>query len=161
MENIEIKPVTVQDAEFLFRLMNDPSVMKALNEVPTEKRDWEEAVSSWNEDADEEGYIVFSSGQPVGWFAVNGLLADGHTAFLKMAALMPAHQGKHTGPYVIKWILEHLKNQGITSVQLFTGQDNPAAQKCYAKCGFTIAEALKEQMSDGTMASRYRMICHL
>ncbi len=92
MGNIEIKPVTVQDAKFLFQLMNNPSVMKALNEVPTEKRDWEEAVSSWNEDADEEGYIVFSSGQPVGWFAVNGLLADSHTAFLKMAALMPAHQ---------------------------------------------------------------------
>lgn len=81
MEGIEIRSVSAGDAEFLFQLMNEPAVMKALNEVPTEKRDWEEAVSAWAEDADEEGYIVFSSGQPVGWFAVNGLLASDHTAF--------------------------------------------------------------------------------
>lgn len=161
MDTIEIRKVASQDAEFLFRLMNDPSVMKALNEVPTEKQDWEEAVSAWAEDADEEGYIVFSSGQPVGWFAVNGLLAGGHTAFLKMAALMPTCQGKQIGPYVVKRILDYLRSKGIASVQLFTNQDNLPAQKCYTKCGFTIAGSLEEQMSDGTIASRYRMVCHL
>ena len=97
MGHIEIRSVSDDDAEFLFQLMNEPTVMKDLNEVPTKKQDWEEAVSAWSEDADEEGYIVLSSGRPIGWFAVNGLLADDHTAFLKMAALMPAYQGKHIG----------------------------------------------------------------
>lgn len=154
---IEIKRVSAGDAEFLFRLMNEPSVMKTLNEVPTAKVDWEEAVSAWNEDADEEGYIIFSGAQPIGWFAVNGLLADNHTAFLKMAALMPAYQGKHIGRYVLTRILTHLKSIGITSVQLFTNRDNLAAQKCYTNCGFSVAEELTEEMSDGSVAGRYRM----
>ena len=161
MEDIEIRSVSAGDAEFLLQLMNEPAVMKALNEVPTEKRDWEEAVSAWSEDADEEGYIVLSSGRPIGWFAVNGLLADDHTAFLKMAALMPAYQGKHIGRYVLTQILENLRSRGITSVQLFTNQNNLAAQKCYKECGFSVAEALEEQMSDGVIARRYRMGCRL
>lgn len=48
MEGIEIRSVSAGDAEFLFQLMNEPAVMKALNEVPTEKRDWEEAISAWS-----------------------------------------------------------------------------------------------------------------
>lgn len=161
MERIEIRSVSAGDAEFLCQLMNEPAVMKALNEIPTEKRDWEEAVSAWSEDADEEGYIVFSSGRPIGWFAVNGLLADDHTAFLKMAALMPAYQGKHIGRHVLTQLLESLRSRGITSVQLFTNQDNPGAQKCYGACGFSVAEALEEQMSDGTIARRYQMVYRL
>lgn len=161
MKHVEIRSVSAGDAEFLFQLMNEPAVMKALNEVPTEKRVWEDAVSAWSEDADEEGYIVFSSGRPIGWFAVNGLLADDHTAFLKMAALMPAYQGKHIGRYVLTQILENLRSRGITSVQLFTNQDNLAAQKCYGECGFSVAEALEEQMSDGVIAGRYQMGCRL
>lgn len=161
MERIEIRSVSAGDAEFLFHLMNEPTVMKALNEVPTEKRDWEEAVSAWSEDADEEGYIVCSSGRPIGWLAVNGLLADDHTAFLKMAALMPAYQGKHIGRYVLTQILENLRSRGIASVQLFTNQENLAAQKCYEECGFSVEEVLREQMSDGTIAGRYQMGRHL
>lgn len=161
MGHIEIRSVSAGDAEFLFQLMNEPTVMKALNEVPTEKRDWEEAVSAWSEDADEEGYIVLSRGQPIGWFAVNGLLADDHIAFLKMAALMPAYQGKHIGRHVLTQILEDLRFRGILSVRLFTNQDNLAAQKCYGECGFSIIEVLREQMSDGTIVSRYQMGCHL
>lgn len=161
MEHIEIRRVSAGDADFLFQLMNEPAVMKALHEVPTEKRDWEEAVSAWSEDVDEEGYIVFSGGRPIGWFAVNGLLADDCTAFLKMAALMPACQGKHIGRYVLTQILENLRSRGITTVRLFTDQENLAAQKCYGECGFSIVEALEEQMSDGVIARRYQMGCRL
>lgn len=160
MGHIEIRSVSDDDAEFLFQLMNEPTVMKDLNEVPTKKQDWEEAVSAWSEDADEEGYIVLSSGRPIGWFAVNGLLADDHTAFLKIAALMPAYQGKHIGRYVLTQILEDLRFRGILSVRLFTNQDNLAAQKCYGACGFSITEVLREQMSDGTIAGRYQMGRH-
>ena len=161
MEHIEIRNVTVQDAEFLFRLMNDPPVLRALHEVPTQRTDWEAAVSAWDEDPDEEGYIIFSGGQPAGWFAVNGLLADDQTAFLKMAVLLPSHQGKHTGRYVLAQLLDGLRTRGITSVQLFTDRDNLPAQKCYAACGFSIAEELEERMSDGAITGRYRMVCNL
>lgn len=160
-KNIKIKEVTTNDAGFLFQLMNDPSVIKALNEVPTEKSDWLEAVCAWKEDKDEAGYIIFDDTVPVGWFAVNGLLTDGKQAFLKMAVLLPAYQGKHIGRYVLRQILEHMKAKGYESVLLFTNQNNLAAQKCYANCGFKITDALTEEMSDHTMAARYKMECRL
>ncbi|MBD5161061.1 MAG: GNAT family N-acetyltransferase [Oscillibacter sp.] len=160
-KNITIKEVTAPDAEFLSRLMNDPSVMKALHEPPTQKSDWMEAVRAWKEDDDEAGYIIFDGAVPIGWFAVNGLLTDGRKAFLKMAVLLPAYQGKHIGRYVLSQILERLKVKGYQSVILFTDQDNFAAQKCYANCGFKITDALIEEMPDHTMVARCKMECRL
>lgn len=160
-QNIKMEKVTANDAGFLFHLMNDPAILKALNEVPTEKNDWAEAVRAWENDEDEAGYIVFDDAVPIGWFAVNGLLTDGKRAFLKMAVLLPSYQGKHIGRYVLKHILEHMKSKGYESVLLFTNQDNLAAQKCYVNCGFKITDALTEEMSDHTMAARYKMECRL
>lgn len=160
-KNIKIEEVTANDSEFLFQLMNDPAILKALNEVPTGKSDWIEAVCAWKEDEDEAGYIIFDGAVPIGWFAVNGLLTDGRQAFLKMAVLLPAYQGKHIGRYVLEQILAHLKVRRYTSVTLFTNEDNLAAQKCYVSCGFKIAAALTEEMSDHTMAARYKMECQL
>lgn len=160
-KNIKIKEVSTTDAEFLCRLMNDPSVMKNLHELPMQKSDWMEAVRAWKEDEDEAGYIIFDGAVPIGWFAVNGLLTDGQEAFLKMAVLLPAYQGNHIGRYALSQILERLKVKGYRSVILFTDQDNFAAQKCYASCGFKITDALTEEMSDHTMAARYKMECRL
>lgn len=161
METVTIRAAAAQDAEFLFRLMNEPSVLHILHEVPTVQRDWEEAVSAWSEDADEEGYILFSGGQPAGWFAVNGLKAGNHGAFLKMAVLLPAYQGRRIGRHALAMILKDLKSRGITVVRLFTDQSNLAAQRCYAKCGFVVEETLSERMSDGATVERYKMVCHL
>lgn len=160
-EHIAIKKVSADDAGFLFQLMNEPAVMRALNEVPTAARDWEEAVLAWREDADEEGYIIFSGEKPIGWFAVNGLLAGYRTAFLKMAALLPAYQGRHIGRYVLAKIMDDLKSAGIASLALFTNQDNRRAQRCYASCGFRIVETLTEEMADHTTVNRYKMECRL
>ena len=161
MEHINLRGITIDDAEFLFQLMNDPSVLAALNEVPTQRSDWTEAVLAWKEDQDEQGCIIFDDTVPIGWFAVNGLLTDGHQAFLKMAVLLPAWQGKHIGRYVLRQILAYLKSIGYTSVLLFTNQDNLTAQKCYASCGFKIVDTLIEKMSDHTIAARYKMECQL
>lgn len=160
-KNIKIKEVTANDAGFLFQLMNNPAILKVLNEVPAEKSDWIEAVCAWKEDEDEAGYIIFDGAVPIGWFAVNGLLTDGKQAFLKMAVLLPAYQRKHIGRYVLKRILAYLKDRGYISVTLFINQDNLAAQKCYASCGFKVTDALTEEMSDHTMAARYKMECQL
>lgn len=157
MEHIKIRKVTTGDAGFLLRLMNDPVILKALHEVPTQLRDWEEAVVAWLEDEDEQGYIILDQDTPVGWFAVNGLLAEDRTAFLKMAVLLPAYQNRKIGSYVLAYIIGELKAAGFAALVLFTDQDNTRAQACYEKCGFQMVETLEEQMSDGAVAARYRM----
>ena len=53
-ESIHIKAVDENDAEFLNSLMNHPSVLKALNEISTEKQDWMDAIKEWSCDDDEE-----------------------------------------------------------------------------------------------------------
>lgn len=157
MEHIKIREVTINDTGFLFRLMNDPMILKALHEVPTRLSDWEEAVAAWLEDEDEQGYIIFDQDMPVGWFAVNGLLAEDRTAFLKMAALLPAYQNRKIGGCVLAYIVDKLRTAGVAALALFTDQGNARAQACYKKCGFQIVEALEEQMPDGAVAARYKM----
>lgn len=157
MEGISIREVTANDVEFLFQLMNNPAVMKALNEVLTRRSDWEETVLAWRDDADEKGYIVFDDAIPIGWFAVNGLLAEDHSAYLKMAALLPAWQGRHIGRHVVAEILETLRSAGVARVSLFTNRSNRQAQKCYEACGFQVTGTLTEEMSDRTTVERYRM----
>lgn len=154
---LEVREVTVGDADFLFRLMNIPSVMKALNEIPTQRKDWEDAISVWSTDADEEDYIIIDGGQPIGWFAVNGLKSGNGTAFLKMAVLLPEYQGKHIGRCVLEQVLDRMRAYGMISVRLFTNRDNIAAQKCYTECGFEVMEELTDEMSDGSFAARYQM----
>lgn len=157
MEHIGIREVTAGDAGFLFRLMNDSTILKTLHEVPTQLSDWEEAVAAWLEDEDEQGYIIFHRDTPVGWFAVNGLLAEDRIAFLKMAALLPVYQNRKIGSYVLAYIADELRAAEVAVLALFTDHDNTRAQACYKKCGFQIVEALEEQMSDGAIVSRYKM----
>lgn len=44
MENVQIKKVVENDADFLFQLMNTPAIMRALNETPTQISDWDKAI---------------------------------------------------------------------------------------------------------------------
>lgn len=155
MEKVEIKKVTLNDADFLFRLMNDSAILKRLNEVPTEKETWLDAIQAWENDDDEEDYILLSGGKQIGWFAFNGLRDK--TAYLKMAVILPDYQHKGIGTRVLSKLLEMMWQKGYNSVMLYTNQDNVSAQKCYKKCGFKIIESLTDKMSDNTTAKRYKM----
>lgn len=159
MQNIELREVRAEDVEFLFRLMNDASLRRALGEPATQRSDWEEAIQAWSQDADEEGYIVRCQGKAAGWFAVNGLLAEDSAVFLKMAALLPEYQNRGIGSAVLSQLLERLRVRGFRTVLLFTDRGNALARGCYAKCGFRVVETLTEQLSDGRSAPRVRMEC--
>ncbi len=152
-----IRSICKKDAEFLFILMNCPSVLQRLNEVPTEKQDWIDAINEWTNDDDEEDYIIFNEDTPVGWLGINGLQNDNKTAYLKMAAILPEYQRRGIGTAAIQEILNNLKNRGFKKVILFTDSDNHMAQACYQKCGFHIVESLTDTMSNGKTIQRLRM----
>ncbi len=157
MANIVIREVTDKDAGFLFQLMNDPLVIQALNEVPTTQSDWEEAILLWQSDADEEGYIIFEDENPVGWFALNNLMAENNEVFLKMAALLPEYQNKGIGAYVITQLIGKAQEKNAASLSLFTDQDNHRAQQCYIKCGFHVIDSFMDEMSNGKRVHRLKM----
>ncbi len=161
MNIVEIKNVERSDIDFLFQLMNDTKIMKALNEPPTSKEDWIKAVNYWENDDDELDFIIWNDDKQIGWFAFNGVQSLDKIVYLKMAAILPQYQHKGIGSYVLLQLLEVMKRKGFVKVILFTNQENVTAQKCYQKCGFRIIEELTEKMSDNTLAVRFKMECDL
>ena len=161
MEKFEIKRVTLQDADFLFSLMNNPLLLDRLNEVPTTNQDWVEAVLAWENDPDENGYIIWKDEKQIGWFAFNGLLSADRVPYLKMAVILPEYQNKGIGTAVLIKLLAIVREKGFRSVKLITNQDNIKAQKCYSKCGFQIVDIIEDKMRDDTIAMRCIMECKL
>ncbi len=161
MRDITIKNVTTEDADFLYSLMNEPEILHALNEVPTNRGDWVDAIQAWLEDGDEADYIIWKENVRVGWFAFNGLEAGDGTVYLKMAVILPEFQRMGIGSYVLVRLLDEVRCGRYREVILFTNRDNIQAQKCYRKCGFHVVEELTERMSDGSVVERYRMVCEL
>ncbi len=161
MKKVEIKKIAKSDADFLFLLMNNKIILSSLNEVPTSKEDWIEAILAWENDDDESNYIVWTDNKQIGWFGFNGLQSADRTAYLKMAVILPEYQNKGIGTYVLSKLLGMMKKNGYVSVLLFTNQDNGNAQKCYQKCGFKTTEGLTQKMADNTVVARYKMECKL
>ena len=157
MENIEIRMVRPDDAEFLYQLMNDHRIMRALNEIPSSLNDWSEAIACWEKDGDELDYIVCNGAGQTGWFAFNGVQSADKTAYLKMAAILPEYQHMGIGTYVLSHLLRVMKNKGFIRIILFTNKGNIYAQRTYQKCGFKITENLSQKMPDGTFAHRYKV----
>lgn len=160
-DNIRIRSVSENDTGFLNQLMNHPSVLQALNEKPTEKQDWADAIKEWLCDSDEEDFIIMNGDVPIGWLGINGLLNEDRTVYLKMAVLLPDFQGYGFGTTAIHELVCGLKQREIRKIILYTDRDNSIAQACYKKCGFKIADSLIETMSNGRIIPRYRMEAYL
>ena len=161
MGNIEVRQVTQDDAVFLQQLMNDDQIIEILHEVPTSVAVWADAIAEWNSDPDEEDYIILEEGMPVGWLGVNGLLSKRKEAFIKVVALLPTHQGREIGQYVIKEMIENLRLRGFVSLELYTDLSNVRAQRCYGRCGFAVSGKTVQRMSDGTVVDRCKMALSL
>lgn len=161
MKEIKIEPVTSNDADFLFCLMNHEVILSRLHEISTSIEDWSNAIHIWEGDADEENYIISLSNKPIGWFSFNNLQSIDRTAYLKMAVILPEYQNRGIGTYVLLHLIFQLKERKYNSVMLFTDKNNINAKKCYQKCGFNVCEEFVETMSDNTDIERYRMVCKL
>lgn len=157
MEDISIRKVGRKDADFLFNLMNNESILNSLNEIPSSLDNWGSAITEWNNDADEEDYIIVDNNISVGWLGVNGLTSQDKQAWIKMIAILPDKQGLGIGPYVINQLIANLKLRGYKSIALYTDRSNVNAQKCYQKCGFVITDTPVKKMSNGKYFERYKM----
>ena len=157
MESIEVRRVTQNDAVFLQQLMNNDQIMAILHEVPRSVDVWADAIVGWDNDPDEEDYIVLDEGMPIGWLGINGLSSESKQVFMKMMALLPTHQGRGIGQRVVKEMIENLRLRGFASLELYTDVGNVRAQHCYRRCGFNISEKTVQKMSDGTIVDRCRM----
>ncbi len=156
-KSLNLRPVEKGDAAFLHTLMNDEKVLKALHEVPTLLADWQEAISCWAQDGDEEDYILLVEGVPAGWLGINGLEGEEGTVYLKMAALLPAYQGRGMGSWAVEQIITLYRERNFRRILLYTDRENVPGRRCYEKCGFSVSDTLQDTMSDGAVVDRVEM----
>ena len=157
MKNIEVRQVTQNDALFLQQLMNHTEMMAILHVFPTSVDYWADAILIWDNDPDEEDYIILDEGVPVGWLGINGLSSESKQAWVKVIALLPTHQGRGIAHYVMSEIIENLALRGFRSVALNTDRSNERAQRCYSRCGFEISKKTVREMPNGTTVDQYKM----
>lgn len=157
LNNIKLRIEEDKDAGFLFSIINMEPILDALNEVPTKISDWADAIKMWNEDDDEEDYIVTDGDVPIGWFGINGIASDNKMVYLKMAVILPKYHNKGIGCYAIKRMIELYKQRGFSGISLYTARDNHPAKARYRKCGFTITKTFSVEMSNGKIVERCKM----
>ena len=154
MDRITLRAVSDADVQFLFSIMNIDSILNVLNEVPTQLDDWMEAIQTWNQDNDEEDYIVCDGEMPIGWLGINGLSSTDKVAYLKLAVLLPCYHNKGIGQYAISCVADMLKQRNYSKLVLYTDEDNLKARACYGKCGFNSIKTLTEEMPNGKIVPR-------
>ena len=157
MENLKLETVNMNHAGFINNLMNDSTIKIVLHEPETNLDDWINAIHEWQNDLDEEDYIILNNNEPIGWIAINGLLSTNQSVYLKMLVLKTNYQNKGIGTFVLKSIIKYLKERNYQSILLYTDKSNVKAQKCYKKCGFKVIDSIIEQMSDQSYVERYSM----
>lgn len=157
MNNIKLRAVCSDDAEFLTFIMNTNTVLNALNELPTHLEDWVNAIKEWSTDNDEEDYIISDGETPIGWIGINGLESTDKVAYLKLVAILSNYHNKGIGHHAISQIIDMLRQRNYLKVALYTDQENYKAKACYSKCGFEVTETFMEEMANGKTVSRCKM----
>lgn len=161
MNDIKLRTVSDADAQFLTFIMNTDCILNALNELPTQLVDWQDAIKEWNMDCDEEDYIISDGEIPIGWLGINNLESIDKVAYLKLAAILPNYHSKGIGYHAISQIAEMLRRRNYLKVVLYTDQENYKARACYSKCGFEVTEIFMEEMANGKTVARCRMELNL
>ncbi len=87
----------------------------------------------------ENDYAVYftarkSCGSPIGYIGVHNICGEGE---ITMVAVHPDYRGCGIGEKLLKVLIDHEKNCGISRVNLEVRESNITAQKLYEKSGFS------------------------
>ncbi len=139
---ILLRPVSQEDASFLWKVANDPSLREILCDGPSDIGVWRDAIDMWRKDPDEEVLVIVRCGDdtPMGWVGVNGLLSGDRVSWVKMIALLPEFWKQGYGSETIREVKRRLFRRGCSRIRLWTDQCNTPAQDCYRRNGFVVIE---------------------
>ena len=98
--------------------------------------------------------IVYENGTPVA-FAAYSQIKPG-TWKLHKIYVLASQQGKGTGKFIINYIVDEIKPQQATALQLQVKRDNPA-QHFYTKLGFSIIDTADFDIGNGYFMKDYIM----
>jgi ribosomal protein S18 acetylase RimI-like enzyme len=98
--------------------------------------------------------FIDNDGEPVGYASFQQV---GPGLFkLHKIYVLPGQQGKGTGKYMIEYIIEEVKKQGATSLQLQVNRRN-RAKNFYEKLGFSVIQSCDFDIGNGYVMDDYVM----
>ena len=98
--------------------------------------------------------IVYNDNNPVG-FASYQLISK-EVAKLHKIYVLPSQQGKGTGNFLLKYLIEQVKKLGAISLQLQVNRNN-TAKVFYEKMGFSVIEEADFDIGNGYYMNDYIM----
>ena len=141
----EIKTLTKENIEFIFKLMSEENNTSALHTDVITLEEWQSTFSEAETDADEENFIVYSNNVPCAWLKLNGL-QNTDTAWISMLAVSDKSKRQGAGKFAVEFAIEYLAKQGYSYCKLHTTSDNSPAINLYTKCGFKLTESKNEKL---------------
>ena len=98
--------------------------------------------------------FVYDDEEPVGYAAY---LSKGHGVYkLDKIYVLPSQQGKGTGRFVIDYIIDEIKREGATALQLQVNRNNKA-KSFYEKLGFVVIDYREFDIGHGHVMDDYVM----
>lgn len=98
--------------------------------------------------------IVYDTGEPVAFASYN---ETGPQLWkLNKIYILPTQQGKGTGKFIIRYIVDEIKTKGAKALQLQVNRDNKA-KDFYEKLGFKIIETADFDIGNGYFMNDYVM----
>lgn len=108
-------------------------------------KEWQEALSE--NDEDEAHFLIYRGAMPVAWLKINGLCDN--NSWISMLAVEPKFQRQGIGSFAVEFAEKYCKSKGKEQLSIKTTEDNAAAQKLYAKCGFAVCDNTEYTTGDG------------
>lgn len=136
--DVTLRPVEVDDAEFLRDLVLHPEVRKSIGRPPKpvnlqEQKEWVRKVSK---DSEEAHFLIEHRGEKAGTTSINGLDNDYRKGEFGIS-IHPEHQGMGVGTKAVKMIVryafETLNMHKIRGAYL---EGNEASKRVMEKAGF-------------------------
>ena len=99
--------------------------------------------------------IVQDNNKPVGFASYKQV----ESAIYKLDKIyiLKTQQGKGTGKFVIEYILQQIKNEGASSLQLQVNRHNKNAKSFYEKNGFSVIQEADFEIGNGYFMNDYVM----
>lgn len=132
MPQTTVTPATLDDVEFLLRLLRAVYGRSAMDEEAEARtrRDVVEQVRGKVENS--TTYVIRADAEPVGRLRVVRTAERVHLAGIQ---IHPEHQGNGIGTSVITSVIEEAQAQNLP-VELEVGKHTPAAERLYTRLGF-------------------------
>ncbi len=150
-QNIVLRAIEPEDAELLFKLINDPETEYLLGgwSFPVSQKDQLDWIVSLSRDNSNLRCMIQinETSEAVGTVILNNIDCKNGTAAIHIKIAGNAHKGKGYGTEAINTLVDYGFNElRLHCIYAQVNEDNIPSQKLFQKCGFIPEGILKDRL---------------